>query len=713
MAERILPEASLSPTAQAVDRFAAPQTEYADDGGLGQLAESLSRLNPELQKFVGNRYAAQAEEETAAGVAAESDLSPSVNLRSNREGWREIIAQQRKVDREQGTDNATALVGASPHFRRGLVQAKANRIGMGAGVYLQQQWQKNVDGVQSMDDPAAVQEWIQSLSADYAERMGVADIDPVIQAEIFLPKVEQAQARIMNTHMTHRAQARVSEWRDEYSGNVGMMLNGGSTGASPVNEFINMLAGAESRGSGGYSAENDLGYTGLLQFGQDRLTDFNRANDTSYSMAQFKASEAIQDRVNVWHINDIDQAIAERGYTEEGYSLDGLRAVAHLGGIGGMHEFVRTGGAYNPNDAYTRNNGDEVKGTSLQDYYKRFSATSTGIEAMAEQAVASGIDPTEVNQNTVTAVIAQAVSTGDASQLDVLNDISTGNGPLGNIGWVKMEVVKAREQIEDQAWQEETRGAAREERARAERSRELRTGAYEAVMADPFGDHTGIMEDARAEGFTSIVDTVMNLRERLVSEAYTVRTNHEAVVDLRADIFRGAGTQDELLERVVAETGINFPSNIASQLIDDIKTSGANADYIRDADVRNWIGNMRSEVTEAVEQRDMFGNILTSGRAAANRAELELQDDLMVFLEDNPEVTLPRVRQFIRKRSRELTRDYAQQTQTNATATQGTDGQVDPLAGYSPSEIAVVAAEKGLTTEQFITEVYEATGYTP
>jgi hypothetical protein len=41
---------------------------------------------------------------------------------------------------------------------------------------------------------------------------------------------------------------------------------------------------------------------------------------------------------------------------------DALRAVAHLGGIGGMNRFIETGGAYNPSDAY---------GTSLMDYAVR------------------------------------------------------------------------------------------------------------------------------------------------------------------------------------------------------------------------------------------------------------------------------------------------------------------------------------------------------
>mgnify|MGYP003328986860 FL=1 len=47
------------------------------------------------------------------------------------------------------------------------------------------------------------------------------------------------------------------------------------------------------------------------------------------------------------------------------YCRDGLRAVAHLGGKAGMKKFVQSKGEYNPSDEL---------GTSLQEYYERFSS---------------------------------------------------------------------------------------------------------------------------------------------------------------------------------------------------------------------------------------------------------------------------------------------------------------------------------------------------
>ena len=106
-------------------------------------------------------------------------------------------------------------------------------------------------------------------------------------------------------------------------------------------------------------------FVGKLQFGEARLRDYQRATGTTFTQDEFKADTALQDRVAAWHLADIDKAISGLGDAASGYDRDGLRAVAHLGGVSGMKRFVRSKGEYNP--------ADEL-GTSLQSYYDKFSA---------------------------------------------------------------------------------------------------------------------------------------------------------------------------------------------------------------------------------------------------------------------------------------------------------------------------------------------------
>jgi len=111
------------------------------------------------------------------------------------------------------------------------------------------------------------------------------------------------------------------------------------------------------------------GHGGRLQFGQARLEDAARAGVIPQMTPQqfAQASPQVQQAAENWHFSDIDKAIDSSGAAKMiGQSIggvpvtrDGLRAVAHLGGAGGMQKFVQSGGEYNPSDSF---------GTSLMDY---------------------------------------------------------------------------------------------------------------------------------------------------------------------------------------------------------------------------------------------------------------------------------------------------------------------------------------------------------
>jgi len=137
---------------------------------------------------------------------------------------------------------------------------------------------------------------------------------------------------------------------------------------SSYNDFANAMMMAESSGRSDVqitarSSGRDQTMTGLFQFSEDRLTDYKRANDTNFSVEEFRADPALQRQVFDWHIRDIDNTIDRNNLLEQGYTRDGLRAVAHLGGKTGMVRYARSRGGYNPSDRF---------GTSLSDYYNRF-----------------------------------------------------------------------------------------------------------------------------------------------------------------------------------------------------------------------------------------------------------------------------------------------------------------------------------------------------
>ena len=151
----------------------------------------------------------------------------------------------------------------------------------------------------------------------------------------------------------------------------------GGNGASPASDggasdpetFLGRLAQRESGGQPP-NVVNAQGYQGVYQFGDERLKDLGvlqpdgsfKVGDKTVTRQEWMQSPELQKQTAIRHVSDIDRSVAATPGAEK-FSLDGLRAVAHLGGIEGMRKFVATNGQYNPADA---------NGTSLQAYYQRF-----------------------------------------------------------------------------------------------------------------------------------------------------------------------------------------------------------------------------------------------------------------------------------------------------------------------------------------------------
>ena len=135
------------------------------------------------------------------------------------------------------------------------------------------------------------------------------------------------------------------------------------------NSFQNKMKQSES--SGRYGIVNKEGFIGAYQFGDDRLTDYRKANKVNFTNEEFKSNKELQDKVFKWHVDDIisnvkkkklDKYIGTKILGIE-VTMDGITAMAHLGGKTGMQKFLETQGKYNPKDS---------GGTSLSDYLKKF-----------------------------------------------------------------------------------------------------------------------------------------------------------------------------------------------------------------------------------------------------------------------------------------------------------------------------------------------------
>lgn len=184
-------------------------------------------------------------------------------------------------------------------------------------------------------------------------------------------------------------------------------IKGWSSPASPASTAP--VAGPASliqnESGGNWQAQNNAvgsggapGHFGRLQFSQARIQDAINAGalPPGTTPQAFMQSPELQKQAEAWHFSDIDQKIQQNGFDKLiGQSIngvpitvDGLRAVAHLGGTDGMRKFVETGGRYNPAD---------VNGTRLSDYFSRHGGA--GGQPQTRVAQAPQAAPVQVAEN--------------------------------------------------------------------------------------------------------------------------------------------------------------------------------------------------------------------------------------------------------------------------------------------------------------------------
>ncbi len=140
---------------------------------------------------------------------------------------------------------------------------------------------------------------------------------------------------------------------------------------SPLSTFMQRMIMRESSNIADRVDDADGTHFGLFQFGAARFQEVKDAGivPADMTLREFASEEnrALQMRAGEWHFRDIDRFIDAGGYLDKGWSRDGLRAAAHIGGKGGMHAFVMGGGVGGSGEARDK------LGTSRGDYYTLFS----------------------------------------------------------------------------------------------------------------------------------------------------------------------------------------------------------------------------------------------------------------------------------------------------------------------------------------------------
>lgn len=178
---------------------------------------------------------------------------------------------------------------------------------------------------------------------------------------------EFLKPKAIEQRIEHNADIERQIARQQIGNPAGGLPTGGTGSSGGISASL-----ARTESGGNYQAQNSEGYTGKYQWGQGRLNDYNNANGTSFSLAEFKASPQVQETAQKWHEGDIlSQIGGYAGRVVKGIVMTpaAIIAAAHLGGIGGARKFIESDGAYDPADS---------NGTNLSDYARTHGGADSG-----------------------------------------------------------------------------------------------------------------------------------------------------------------------------------------------------------------------------------------------------------------------------------------------------------------------------------------------
>lgn len=191
----------------------------------------------------------------------------------------------------------------------------------------------------------------------------------------------------------------------------------GSEWAAAKGLTRNESGGKSNAENNAVGAGGKVGHFGLLQFGEGRLTDGKNAGVIPKNMTpqQFRDSSVdFQNKVADWHFDDIDKKAAAAGLGKHygrvinGVTInqDSIRAMAHLGGINGVEQFINTNGAYDKAD---RNK------TKMSDYGKKYGSSPS--PTITNNTQLTGIDLVKLKGTPEERALAASAGTNKATSL--------------------------------------------------------------------------------------------------------------------------------------------------------------------------------------------------------------------------------------------------------------------------------------------------------
>lgn len=178
-------------SASPVDTFVAPPS-VQPMSGLEQLANTLSTINPSLQKYIGTRMEQAVKEEQAKGT--------QIAIEKAVDGFKDVT---KSIKQTEGTKAARQLIGGSIFADRAYQRTKAEILGNSLETTLFNSYGTTRINGKSLNtykfESPEFQGWLQ---AEREKVVGLLDdVNPTYLNEKFLPKLAEATGAVTTSHI--------------------------------------------------------------------------------------------------------------------------------------------------------------------------------------------------------------------------------------------------------------------------------------------------------------------------------------------------------------------------------------------------------------------------------------------------------------------------------------------------------------------------------
>jgi hypothetical protein len=249
--------------------------------------------------------------------------------------------------------------------------------------------------------------------------------------------------------------------------------------------------------------------------------------------------------------------------------------------------------------------------------------------------VSNGLAGPIANKLVTDAVIRKAEAEGDVTVLDLLGEVPSGSGTVGQIGWVKDAVSQARDRIVSKTSHRDRINKLQNDEARKNQINLIRGDAYRKIAENPYADTSEHFdqlsridpdEAAKVESFRTSFLGSLNAQNNVIE-------SNQTKTSMILDAMHGKLTEDQVM---MAVTNQEIDAETAKDLLVNlIPKAKEQKSLLTDPAINRF----EKSIAAVITKNELSDNFADQRAFRASEATSQFLMGMMDFKEKNPKAT--------------------------------------------------------------------------